>query len=63
MTLSMILITVLALVTLGVLATGLVVMIKGGGKENSLLQNKLMTYRIWLQAAAIGMIILLLSIK
>ena len=48
----------LCLMALGALAVGIVAMVKGGGKENGQFQNKMMTYRIIFQAAAIGLMVL-----
>ncbi len=46
----------------GALLFGIVLMAKGGGKENELRQNRMMSYRIWFQAGAILLIVLAFSV-
>jgi len=50
------------LATVGVLLTGLIVMARGG-ETNKKWANKLMSYRVWLQAATIFAVILLMMNK
>lgn len=65
------LVVILSLATLGVLIAGIVTMARGGktndgdagdAKANGLLQNKLMTYRIYLQAAAVIVLVIAFSL-
>jgi len=56
----LIILIVLAMVgVLGVLAAGMIGMVRGGGDPRR--SNKLMQWRIILQAAAVGLFVLLLS--
>ena len=52
------LVLILMLAVVGVLIAGFVVMIRGG-KVSEKYSNKLMFARVWLQAGAIGLIVLL----
>jgi len=45
--------------TVASLIFGVILMAKGGGLENGRRQNKLMTYRIYFQAAAILLLIVI----
>ena len=53
-----ILVLILMLAVVGVLFAGFAVMIKGG-KTSEKYSNKLMFARVWLQAGAIGLLVLL----
>lgn len=55
-----VIVIVLMLATLGVLIAGLVVMGKGG-ETNKKWANKLMSYRVWLQALTVLALVALLA--
>jgi hypothetical protein len=56
----MILLAMLMLATVGVLVAGLVGLVRGGGDPRR--SNKLMQYRVLLQAAALVLFLILLSL-
>jgi hypothetical protein len=62
MSISGIIVIVLMLATLGVLVTGLVVMARGG-EANKKWSVKLMSWRVYLQAATIAALVLFISTK
>ena len=62
MSISGAIVIILMLATLGVLIAGLVVMVRGG-ETNKKWANKLMSYRVLLQAATVFALILLLMTK
>jgi len=59
---SVFIVIVLMLATLGVLIAGLVVMARGGA-VNKKWSNKLMTYRVFLQAATVLALVFFLANK
>lgn len=62
MNISAVIVIILMLATLGVLVAGLVVMARGG-EINKKWSNKLMAYRVWLQAATIFALVLFIMNK
>jgi cytochrome bd-type quinol oxidase subunit 2 len=62
MSISGVIVIILMLATLGVLVAGLVIMARGG-ETNKKWSNKLMSYRVWLQAATIFALVLFVANK
>ena len=62
MTFLGVIVVVLMLATLGVLVAGLIIMARGG-ETNKKWANKLMSYRVWLQAATIFALVLFMMGK
>jgi hypothetical protein len=60
---SNILLIIFILGTVAALVVGIIFMMRGGdSKENGRMQNRLMQYRIYFQAAAIGVLVLVMAI-
>lgn len=60
---SKILLIAFILGTVAVLVIGIIAMMRGGeGKKSGQFQNKMMQYRIYLQAAAIGVLVIAMAL-
>ncbi len=63
MNFSVFIVVLFVVATFATLAFGIASMVKGGGKENSQLQNKIMGYRVWVQGATIILLVLLMATR